>query len=241
MNQEQIRQVTTHDEKWVPAKERVKITIINVRLETTVPQKEETFQVIIDVIKNSTATRHLPSAWLMLKCSEILDICPRVQGVDYAEVPDDKNTLTFLIDLGYKGLLYKHPSMYVDHMHQPWRTLAAIINQCFSGKTTSNDKLRKSRIDILWGLITRTSQSRQHVNTSLIHIETLCSARVDHLPMLFDDGQDGISIVNSEYKRVSFERNSNGLVMDVHCITGSIDVVFNVQQSTFVNSPAYVI
>ncbi|GKF27189.1 hypothetical protein Tco_0083083 [Tanacetum coccineum] len=97
------------------------------------------------------------SAWLMLKCSEILDICPRVQGVDYAEVPDDKNTLTFLIDLGYKGLLYKHPSMYVDHMHQPWRTLAAIINQCFSGKTTSNDKLRKSRIDILWddGIVSR--------------------------------------------------------------------------------------
>ncbi|GKB07644.1 hypothetical protein Tco_0835928, partial [Tanacetum coccineum] len=47
----------------------------------------------------------------MLKLFEILDICPRVQGVDYAEVPDDKNTLTFLIDLGYKGLLYKHPSI----------------------------------------------------------------------------------------------------------------------------------
>ncbi|GKC58483.1 hypothetical protein Tco_1086081, partial [Tanacetum coccineum] len=35
-------------------KERVKINTTNVRLETIVPQKEETFQVIIDVIKNST-------------------------------------------------------------------------------------------------------------------------------------------------------------------------------------------
>ncbi|GJW19637.1 hypothetical protein Tco_0027073 [Tanacetum coccineum] len=42
--------------------------------------------------------------------------------------------------------------MFVDHMHQPWRTLEACINKCLSGKTASNDKLRKSRIDILWGM-----------------------------------------------------------------------------------------
>ncbi|GJR24159.1 hypothetical protein Tco_0972686, partial [Tanacetum coccineum] len=46
-------------------------------------------------------------------------------------------------------------NMYVDHMHHPWRTLAAIINKCFSGKTTNNDRLRKSRIDILWGMFYR--------------------------------------------------------------------------------------
>ncbi|GJV65563.1 hypothetical protein Tco_1476391 [Tanacetum coccineum] len=61
---------------------------------------------------------------------KILDICLRVQGVEFAKVLDDETTLTFLIDLGYKGPLYKHPSMYVDHMHQPWRTLAAVINKC---------------------------------------------------------------------------------------------------------------
>nr|GEV84846.1 DNA-directed DNA polymerase [Tanacetum cinerariifolium] len=54
-------------------------------------------------------------------------------GVDFVKVPNDEATLTFLIDLTYKGPLYKHPSMYVDHMHQPWRTLAAIINKCLSG------------------------------------------------------------------------------------------------------------
>ncbi|GKD95646.1 hypothetical protein Tco_1379543 [Tanacetum coccineum] len=51
--------------------------------------------------------------------------------------------------------LYKHPNMYVDHMHQPWRTLASIINKCLSGKTASNDRRRKSRIDILWGMFYR--------------------------------------------------------------------------------------
>ncbi|GKC59695.1 hypothetical protein Tco_1087293, partial [Tanacetum coccineum] len=54
MNQEEIRQVTARDEKWVPFKEIVKIDTTNVRLETTVSQKEDTFQLIIDVIKNST-------------------------------------------------------------------------------------------------------------------------------------------------------------------------------------------
>ncbi|GJW49065.1 hypothetical protein Tco_0090416 [Tanacetum coccineum] len=86
---------------------------------------------------------------------KILDICPRVEGEEFTEVQDDDATLTFLIDLGYKGPLHKYTNMYVDHMHQPWRTLAAIINKFLSEKTASNDRLRKSRIDILWGMFYR--------------------------------------------------------------------------------------
>ncbi|GKC49583.1 hypothetical protein Tco_1072328 [Tanacetum coccineum] len=85
----------------------------------------------------------------------ILDICPRVEGVEFTDVLDDDTALTFLIDLGYKGSQNKHTNMFVDHMHQPWRTLSAIINKCLSGKLASNDKLRKSRIDILWGMFKR--------------------------------------------------------------------------------------
>ncbi|GJZ84609.1 hypothetical protein Tco_0649948 [Tanacetum coccineum] len=85
----------------------------------------------------------------------ILDICLRVEGVDFIDVPDDDIALTFLINLCYKGPLYKHTNMFVDHMHQPWRTLAAIINKCLSRKNASNDKLRKSRIGILWGMFYR--------------------------------------------------------------------------------------
>ncbi|GJW26629.1 hypothetical protein Tco_0040440 [Tanacetum coccineum] len=54
MNPQETQHVVAHDEKWVPSTERVKISSTNVRLETTVQQKEETFQVVIDVIKNST-------------------------------------------------------------------------------------------------------------------------------------------------------------------------------------------
>ncbi|GKA01192.1 hypothetical protein Tco_0673857 [Tanacetum coccineum] len=186
MNQEEIRQVTARDEKWVPTKERVKIGTTNVRLEPNVPQKEKTFQVIIDVIKNFTCFKaftistEVPEIFMQQfwhtvkkvkgtntyefdlankKCivdvevfHKILNICPRVQGEDFTEVLNNESTLTFLIDLGYEGPLYKYPSMFVDHMHQPWRTMAAIINKCLSGKTASNDRLRKSMIDILWGM-----------------------------------------------------------------------------------------
>ncbi|GJS99668.1 hypothetical protein Tco_0820838 [Tanacetum coccineum] len=37
-------------------------------------------------------------------------------------------------------------------MHQPWRTLEAIINRCLLGKTSSNDRLRPSRIENLCGI-----------------------------------------------------------------------------------------
>ncbi|GKC33844.1 hypothetical protein Tco_1046228 [Tanacetum coccineum] len=78
---------------------------------------------------------------------KILDICLRVEGKKFTELQNDDDTFTFLIDLGYKGPLHKYTNMYLDHMSQPWRTLAAIINKC----------LRKSRIDIMWGMFYRVN------------------------------------------------------------------------------------
>nr|GEV98306.1 retrovirus-related Pol polyprotein from transposon TNT 1-94 [Tanacetum cinerariifolium] len=40
----------------------------------------------------------------------------------------------------------------VNNMHQPWRSFAAIINRCLSGKTTGLDILRLSRAQIIWGM-----------------------------------------------------------------------------------------
>ncbi|GJV83595.1 hypothetical protein Tco_1523493 [Tanacetum coccineum] len=185
MNPRETQQVISCDKKWGPSTKRVKISPTNVRLETIVHQKEETFQVINDVIKNSTCFKafnisaevleiFMQQFWYTIKkiqgtysyefvlankrCvvdaevfKKILDICPRVEGEEFTEVQDNDATFTFLIDLGYKSPLHKHTNMYVDHMYQSWRTLAAIINKCLFGKTRSNDRLRKSRIDILIG------------------------------------------------------------------------------------------
>ncbi|GJT22042.1 hypothetical protein Tco_0891979 [Tanacetum coccineum] len=130
----------------VPSADRVKISSTNLRLETTVPQKEETFQVVIDVIKNST------SAESMLKSfKKILDVYLRVKGEEFTELQIVDDNLTFLIDHVY----HKYTNMYVDHMSQPRRTLAAIINKCLSRKTASNDRLRISRINKIWGMFYR--------------------------------------------------------------------------------------
>ncbi|GJR32103.1 hypothetical protein Tco_1108335 [Tanacetum coccineum] len=150
-------QAAACDEKWVPSAERVKISSTNIRLETIVPQKEETFQVVIDIIKNSTCFKALTIStdvpeifmqqfWYTIKKVQdtdsyefllankkcivndevfrrILNICPRVEGEDFMDVPDDETALTFLFDLGYKGLLNRHTNMFVDHMHQPWENI----------------------------------------------------------------------------------------------------------------------
>ncbi|GJW90616.1 hypothetical protein Tco_0168169 [Tanacetum coccineum] len=144
LNPQETQQVAARDETWVPFTKRVNINSTHVKLETTVPQKEETFQVIINLVKNSscfkafTISANVPEIFMQ---QTILDICPRVEGMNFTDVPDDDTTLAFLIKLGYKGPLYKHTNIFVDHMHQPWRTLAAIINKCLSVKIASNDKL----------------------------------------------------------------------------------------------------
>nr|GEY11783.1 retrovirus-related Pol polyprotein from transposon TNT 1-94 [Tanacetum cinerariifolium] len=54
---------------------------------------------------------------------KIMDICPRVKGEEFTELQNNDDTLTFLIDLGYKGPLHKYTNI-----------------------------LKKSRIDIMWGI-----------------------------------------------------------------------------------------
>ncbi|GJT21657.1 hypothetical protein Tco_0891594 [Tanacetum coccineum] len=108
-------------------------------------QKEDTFQVVINLVKNSTCFKaftisanvlkiFMQQFWYSIKkvqgsdsyefllakkkCTinakvfrTILDICPKLKGVDFTDVLDDDIALTFIIDLGYKGPLYKHTNM----------------------------------------------------------------------------------------------------------------------------------
>nr|GEW38772.1 RNA-directed DNA polymerase, eukaryota [Tanacetum cinerariifolium] len=129
----------------------------------TKPLPRERFNFLIEKLANKKCTVNAEVF------RTILNICLRVEGVDSTDVLDDDIALTFLIDLGYKGLLNRHTNMFVDHMHQPWRTLASIINKCLSGKTGSNDKLRKSRINIL--LITRKKRDQDRLESYQMFIK----------------------------------------------------------------------
>ncbi|GJW10803.1 integrase, catalytic region, zinc finger, CCHC-type containing protein [Tanacetum coccineum] len=83
---------------------------------------------------------------------EILRICPRVPNTEFVAPPPHDAIVTFIKSLGYKGSLEFIFDVYTDHMYQPWRTFASIINRCLSGKTLGLDRLRLSRAQILWGL-----------------------------------------------------------------------------------------
>ncbi|GJY11391.1 hypothetical protein Tco_0379576 [Tanacetum coccineum] len=112
-------------------------------------QKEETYQVVLDIIKNTTfykaflASVDVPETYMQqFWFTEKEFIVP----------PSEEELLTFLIELEYKGGLTHLSQIFIDHMHQPWRTLASIINRCLSKKTTSNDKIRQSKVAIIWSM-----------------------------------------------------------------------------------------
>ncbi|GJV02940.1 hypothetical protein Tco_1336509 [Tanacetum coccineum] len=75
---------------------------------------------------------------------EILQICPRLPNQDFVELLSEEDLLTFIKELGYSGKCDMLSTIQTDQMHQPWRTFAAVINRCISGKSTGLDRLRES-------------------------------------------------------------------------------------------------
>ncbi|GKE11670.1 hypothetical protein Tco_1415221 [Tanacetum coccineum] len=49
--------------------------------------------------------------------------------------PLEEDILSFIRDLRHTGEIKFLSNVNVNHMHQPWRSFAAIINKCLSGKT----------------------------------------------------------------------------------------------------------
>ncbi|GKD17056.1 hypothetical protein Tco_1206214 [Tanacetum coccineum] len=113
MTQEQ-RQLVTRDEAWVPKADR--------QFWYTVKKIKKTTSYKFDLADK----KYIVDFEVFRK---ILGICLKVQGEEFVETPSKESLLTFLIELGYKSQLNKLPNMFVDYMHQPWRTLAAIINK----------------------------------------------------------------------------------------------------------------
>ncbi|GJU49970.1 hypothetical protein Tco_1219525 [Tanacetum coccineum] len=150
MKQDKAKQVA-RDEKLVPSNDRVKIRNNNLRIYSSMTQREETFQVTLDILKNTPfynaflISADVPEIYMQqfwLTIEKILDISPKVENQEFTKPPPSDTRREFLQELGYKGKLTSNSEMYIDHIHQPWRTFAAIINRCLSGKTLSNDRLR---------------------------------------------------------------------------------------------------
>ncbi|GJU22482.1 hypothetical protein Tco_1155824 [Tanacetum coccineum] len=72
---------------------------------------------------------------------DILNICPRIQGQEFDETPTKEKALSFICELGHSGEIKYITDVIVDHLHQPWRTFASIINKCLYGKLSGLDKI----------------------------------------------------------------------------------------------------
>ncbi|GJS95946.1 retrovirus-related pol polyprotein from transposon TNT 1-94 [Tanacetum coccineum] len=131
------------DNALVPHEKRLKIERCNARIAFSKPQREETYQVTLEALKLSPS---YPAFQI------IAEICPRILNQDFIAPPSEEELVTFIQELGYSNRCHMLSTIHTDQMHQPWRTFAAIINRCISGKTTGLDRLRESQAQILWGM-----------------------------------------------------------------------------------------
>ncbi|GJS18677.1 hypothetical protein Tco_0413149 [Tanacetum coccineum] len=111
------------DNSLVPPEKRLKIKKCNARIEFSKPQREETYQVTLDALKLS------PCYPAFLITAEVPEICPRILNQDFVEPTSEDELVPFIQELGYSGKCDMLSAIYIDQMHQPWRTFAAIINR----------------------------------------------------------------------------------------------------------------
>nr|GFC25972.1 hypothetical protein [Tanacetum cinerariifolium] len=83
---------------------------------------------------------------------EMLHISPRISGQSFAELPFEEEILEFLRFLGHSTQIKTLTDVNVNKRYQPWRSFAAVINKCLTGKSSGIDSLRISKAQILWGL-----------------------------------------------------------------------------------------
>ncbi|GKD26167.1 hypothetical protein Tco_1232381, partial [Tanacetum coccineum] len=127
----------------------------NLRLSFTLKSKETTLQVVLDALKLTSfykafeITAGVPEIYMQ---EDMLQICPKLPGQKFKDPPFKEEILSFIRDLGHTGEIKVLSDINVNYMHQPWRSFAAIINKCLSGKTIALGSLRLSRAQILWGM-----------------------------------------------------------------------------------------
>nr|GFA41213.1 hypothetical protein [Tanacetum cinerariifolium] len=125
------------DEALVPSVQRLRIGRSNLRLPSDIQSKEPTLQVhVLDL----EAFR------------EMLHISLRIPSQSFAELPFEEEILEFLRFLGHSTQIKTLTDVNVNKLYLPWRSFAAVINKCLTGKSSGIDSLRISQGQILWGL-----------------------------------------------------------------------------------------
>ncbi|GJT87744.1 hypothetical protein Tco_1069461 [Tanacetum coccineum] len=142
------------DDAFVAPKNRLKIGKCNQHLSPTLKSNEPTIQVALDALKltpfyNAFVMNGKSHTANVDNFKHMLKICPKLPGQKFEDPPFEEEILPFIRDLGHTSEMKVLSDVNVNHLHQPWRSFAAIINKCLRGKTTALENLRLSRAKIL--------------------------------------------------------------------------------------------
>nr|GFC16428.1 hypothetical protein [Tanacetum cinerariifolium] len=72
---------------------------------------------------------------------EMLHISPRIPGQSFNELPFEEEILDFLRFLGHSAQIKTLTDVNVNKLFQTWRSFAAVINKCLTGKSFVFDSL----------------------------------------------------------------------------------------------------
>nr|GEU40861.1 ribonuclease H-like domain-containing protein [Tanacetum cinerariifolium] len=141
-----IEQQAAMDEALVPHAQTLRIGRSNFRL-------------LSDIKSKATSTVHHQSIRFKMdnkkhivnleSFSDMLHICPRVHGQSFTEPPFKEEILAFIRFLGHSAAIRTLTDVNINKLYQPWRSFAAIINKCLTGKSSGYDSLRLSQAQIL--------------------------------------------------------------------------------------------
>nr|GEZ56757.1 hypothetical protein [Tanacetum cinerariifolium] len=120
-----IDQQVALDRALVPHASRLRNGKSNFQLRLNLKSKELTLQVVYDILK---LTPFYKAFFVTTDVPEIY------------------------IELGHSGEIKMITYLNINKLHQPWRSFAAVINKCLSGKSTGYDSLRLSQDQILYGM-----------------------------------------------------------------------------------------
>nr|GFA15126.1 hypothetical protein [Tanacetum cinerariifolium] len=140
-----IEQQVAFDEALVPITKRLRIRRSNFRLPSDIQSKESTLQVVYDVLRIS------PFFKAFLVTANVLEIYMQefwaTTYVHQHSIKFKMDTRKNIVDLeAFREMLHISPRVL------GWRSFAAVINKCLTGKSFGFDSIRLSQAQILWGL-----------------------------------------------------------------------------------------
>nr|GEW73340.1 ribonuclease H-like domain-containing protein [Tanacetum cinerariifolium] len=132
-----IDQQVALDEALVPHATRLRIRKSNFHLRSDITSKESTLQLATFTVHHHSIRfkinnkKHIV---ILEYFKEMLHISPRLPNQTFDELSFEEEIMAFFRYLGHSGEIRKIIDVNINKLHQPWRSFAAVINKCLSGK-----------------------------------------------------------------------------------------------------------